>query len=91
MDGGGKLNIETTASGNEAHIRISDTGHGIEADMIEKIFEPFVSTKENGSGLGLFMSHNLIHNHSGQIEVESEVGKGTTFQITLPTLRQETT
>lgn len=88
MDGGGKLSIKTRTNGHEARIRISDTGHGIEADMIEKIFEPFVSTKETGSGLGLFMSHNIIHNHSGQVEVESEVGKGTTFQITLPTLAE---
>lgn len=89
MEKGGDLTIEVARIDDNCVIRISDTGHGIAEDKREKIFEPFFSTKETGSGLGLFISHNIVHNHSGQIEVESEVGKGTTFIITLPTLREE--
>ena len=77
------------AENDDTIVRIADTGSGIEPEMIEKIFEPFISTKETGSGLGLFISHNIIHNHSGQIEVNSEVGKGTTFILTLPILKEE--
>ncbi len=90
MKNGGDLSIEVERVDNNSLVRISDTGHGIEEDKQEKIFEPFFSTKETGSGLGLFISHNIVHNHSGQIEVESEVGKGTTFIITLPALKEET-
>lgn len=90
MADGGDLSIDVVCSNNDCIIRISDTGHGIDEDKREKIFEPFFSTKDTGSGLGLFISHNIVHNHSGQIEVESEVGKGTTFIITLPALKNET-
>ncbi|MGB7339219.1 MAG: response regulator [Phototrophicaceae bacterium] len=89
MEDGGILSIKTQSNPETTIVEITDTGHGIEEHMIEKIFEPFISTKETGSGLGLFISHNIIHNHSGQIEVHSEVGKGTTFIITLPTLKEE--
>lgn len=89
MENGGELKIEMNTTSQTTIISISDTGSGIEPDMIEKIFEPFISSKEKGSGLGLFISHNIIHNHSGQIEVVSEVGKGTTFIITLPIVVDE--
>jgi len=87
MEEGGTLTISSESTAEQTIIRIADTGTGIPADMIDKIFEPFISTKENGSGLGLFISHNIIHSHSGQIDVQSDVGKGTTFIITLPTLQ----
>lgn len=86
MENGGTLKIETKVKKDKVKISFSDTGHGIPADMLEKIFEPFVSTKENGSGLGLFISHNIIDNHSGQIQAASEAGKGATFVLTLPVI-----
>jgi two-component system NtrC family sensor kinase len=66
-------------------IRISDTGHGISKDDLPKIFEPFYSTKgQKGTGLGLAVIWGIIDNHNGTINVESKVGKGTTFIIRLP-------
>jgi signal transduction histidine kinase len=65
-------------------IRVSDTGPGIPPDTIERLFEPFFTTKDKGTGLGLAIVFNLILKHEGDIRVESEEGKGTTFIITLP-------
>jgi len=64
-------------------LEISDSGRGIEEKDLSRIFYPFYSTKSGGSGLGLAISSNIIAAHSGRIEVESEVGKGTTFKIVL--------
>jgi signal transduction histidine kinase len=86
MEKGGTLTIESKVKAAKVETRFSDTGHGIPADMLEKIFDPFVSTKETGSGLGLFISHNIVDNHSGQIQAESEAGKGATFILTLPVI-----
>ena len=58
--------------------------HGVPQDQINNIFDPFFSTKENGTGLGLFVSYGIVQNHQGRIEVESEIGVGTTFTIHLP-------
>lgn len=70
-------------------IRISDTGYGINREDISKIFEPFFSTKgQKGNGLGLAVIWGIIDNHNGTINVESEVGKGTTFIIRLPLAQQ---
>jgi signal transduction histidine kinase len=66
-------------------ISISDTGSGISPQEKEKIFEPFFTTKETGTGLGLSIVHKIIENHNGVIKVESEVGKGSTFTLFLPT------
>jgi signal transduction histidine kinase len=67
-------------------VAISDTGCGIAQENLAKIFEPFFTTKEKdkGTGLGLFVTYQIIQEHNGSIEVKSEVGKGTTFTITLP-------
>jgi signal transduction histidine kinase len=66
-------------------ISISDSGQGIPPEEREKIFEPFFTTKETGTGLGLSIVHRIIENHHGIIKVESDVGKGSTFTIFLPT------
>jgi signal transduction histidine kinase len=66
-------------------ISITDSGNGIPSQEREKIFEPFFTTKENGSGLGLSIVHKIVENHNGSIKVESEVGKGSTFTVFLPT------
>jgi len=66
------------------NIAISDNGRGIQSDVIEKIFEPYYSTKSQGSGLGLSVVKKIIDDHNGQVEVNSEVNKGTRFTIQLP-------
>jgi two-component system NtrC family sensor kinase len=82
----GEIKIETLTRDGNAVIRISDTGCGIEKENISKIFDPFFTTKEigKGTGLGMNIAYNIIQEHKGTIEIDSEVGKGTTFIITLP-------
>ena len=85
MPEGGVLTIETgpTASGG-AYMAVSDTGVGIPPDKIDRIFQPFVTTKTKGTGLGLSVVHKIVDNHGGRVEVTSEVGKGSTFKVILP-------
>jgi two-component system, NtrC family, sensor kinase len=72
-------------------VSIEDTGVGMEKEVLENIFKPFFTTKEGdkGTGLGLTVSHGIIQDHEGWIEVESRVGKGSLFKIYLPALREE--
>jgi two-component system NtrC family sensor kinase len=81
-----KLGGDTTqAQAREIEIRLSDTGCGISAADLQRIFDPFFSTKgPKGTGLGLAVAWGIIEKHDGRIEVESEVGKGTTFRVLLP-------
>lgn len=76
----------TIAAGSYARLTLGDTGKGIDADTLAKIFEPYFTTKAKGegTGLGLAMVRNIILKHGGEITVESQVGVGTTFQIYLP-------
>ncbi len=82
----GTICIATRRAGEKVQIDITDNGAGIPAENLEKIFEPFFTTKEVGKGTGLVMSisFEIIQKHGGDIVVASEVGKGTTFTITLP-------
>ena len=80
----GRLFIQATTEGNDVIIRFRDNGMGIPADQIDRIFDPFFSTKPNGTGLGLFVSYGIMQGHHGVIEVESKVNKGTTFTLRLP-------
>lgn len=85
MESGGVLTITTQVSGDGlAQIVFKDTGLGIPSEMIDRIFDPFVTTKPSGSGLGLFVSYGIIEGHHGMITVSSQVGKGTTFMVSLP-------
>ncbi|HEV2994327.1 MAG TPA: ATP-binding protein, partial [Chthoniobacterales bacterium] len=77
-------------SGEILHITIRDTGEGIRKEDIAHVFDPFFTTKDYGTGLGLSVVHGIIQEHGGQIEVESEVQKGTAFHILLPLARFET-
>lgn len=89
MPHGGSLWIETRLSPDDAEveIKVRDDGVGIAPDVLPQVFEPFVTTKENGSGvgLGLAISRGIVESHHGRIEVQSELGRGATFTVTLPT------
>lgn len=90
MPKGGNIGISTALTGYHIIIRFSDTGMGIEKSILEKIFRPFFTTKgDKGTGLGLAVCHKIIGQHKGEIRVESEVGKGTTFTIYLPVWRSQ--
>lgn len=82
----GRITIRTGCAGDKVWLEFSDTGSGIPEDIRQKIFDPFFTTKAvgKGTGLGLSLSYGIIQKHHGQIEVRSEVGKGSTFRITLP-------
>lgn len=84
MDTGGTLWIKTRQRGDQISISFKDNGCGIPNNELSRIFDPFYSTKASGTGLGLFVSYGIIQNHQGSIAVDSEVGVGTTFTITLP-------
>ena len=88
MPGGGTLTItvEASADGAFVNVMLADTGIGIPAQNLESIFEPFFSTKKQakGTGLGLSVSLGIIKQHGGDMRVESEVGQGTTFTVSLP-------
>ena len=86
MPDGGRLRIRTGVSNGMVEIAITDTGIGIAPPDIRKVFDPFFTTKEvgKGTGLGLSVSFNIVEKHGGTIKVESQLGAGTTFIITLP-------
>jgi signal transduction histidine kinase len=84
MPEGGTLWIKAYEKGDEIIIQFKDTGIGIPPENLNKIFDPFFSTKPNGTGLGLFVSYGIIQAHHGSIEVESSVDVGTQFTIHLP-------
>ncbi len=86
MPTGGTLTIATEYIPDDVTVRIrfTDTGHGIHPDQLKRLFEPFYTTKPHGSGLGLSVSYQIIRQHGGRIEVESEPGRGATFTVILP-------
>lgn len=83
ISGNGEILISTNGYFDKIKIEITDTGTGIKREDLEHIFRPFYSTKQKGHGLGLSISHQIIKNHGGELEVESELGKGTTVKILL--------
>jgi signal transduction histidine kinase len=76
-----------------AEISFTDTGCGMSKEHLSKLFAPFFTTKEpgKGTGLGLAISYGIIQSHNGEIDVESELGKGSTFRIKLPIEKQDQT
>jgi len=84
MDNGGTLSIRIACDNKKVNISITDTGQGIPLQDIDRIFDPFYTTKSRGIGLGLAISKAIIEEHGGKIMVESELLKGTTFTISLP-------
>ena len=94
MEEGGELTLDTRSNStkNSIEISITDTGHGIPEEHFEKLFDPFFTTKEvgHGTGLGLAISYGIVKEHQGTINVESTLGRGTTFIIRLPIRSEET-
>lgn len=85
MKGGGTLGVTVRRDRASAIVEVHDTGHGMSAEVRERAFEPFFSTKgPNGSGLGLAEVYGVIKRHNGRVEIESEVGKGTTVRLVFP-------
>jgi signal transduction histidine kinase len=82
----GRIEVATSLVKDHIEIRFTDTGKGIPEEHMNKIFDPFFSTKSatKGTGLGLAVSYGIIKKHGGDIAVESTVGKGTTFIVRLP-------
>jgi signal transduction histidine kinase len=91
MEGNGILTIRSQSKngGSTIEIQIEDTGKGIAEDDRSRLFDPFFTTKEKGTGLGLALVYGIVSKHKGTIDVESELGKGTIFIITMPVLNQE--
>ena len=90
MADGGKLTVRTRYRRGRVEIIISDTGCGIPPEDVKNIFEPFFTTKGvKGTGLGLSVSYGIVKNYSGEIQVESEPGVGTTFTIQLPVVHEK--
>ena len=91
MPDGGVLGIRSTRRGASVLVEVSDSGAGIPAADIPKIFEPFFTTKEvgKGTGLGLAVCYGILTEHGGSLDVQSTIGVGTTFTITLPAMDQD--
>jgi signal transduction histidine kinase len=84
MSDGGELMVRSSVCGDDAQIEIIDTGPGIAPEHQGKVFDPYYTTRSGGTGLGLPTCRRIIEEHGGHIELHSEVGKGTSFTITLP-------
>ena len=89
MKDGGVLNISTSREENVVVVLISDSGAGIPHNILNKIFEPYFTTKETGTGLGLTMTYKVIKEHGGDIHVYSDFGKGASFKISLPIMNDK--
>jgi two-component system, NtrC family, sensor kinase len=84
MPGGGEIFIQTACRKDAIEILIEDSGPGLPKDLGENVFEPFISTKEGGTGLGLAVSYGIISAHGGSLDLVKGRGKGACFRISLP-------
>jgi two-component system, LuxR family, sensor kinase FixL len=86
VQGGKRREIEIASArvDDEAEIRVSDTGPGLAAEVRERLFEPFVTTKEQGMGVGLSICRGIVERHGGRVWAEDRDGGGTTFRVRLP-------
>ena len=88
MTSGGTLTVQTDAGADGVVLTVADTGGGIPEEQINRIFEPFYTTKTKGSGLGLMIVQRIVREHQGRIDLESHVGQGTIFRLWLPLLEK---
>jgi len=84
MPEGGKLIISAEGNNREVEISISDTGVGISEENLQKVFNPFFTTKKGGTGLGLSLVHQIVHSLQGSLNIDSKIGKGTCIILTFP-------
>jgi len=86
MEKGGALVVKTSAHDGHVLVTVADSGAGIARENLEKIFDPFFTTKgaKKGTGLGLSVSYGIVREHGGNIEVQSEIGEGTRFELSFP-------
>jgi two-component system NtrC family sensor kinase len=84
MENGGTLTVTTRKSDSCVEVSFKDSGEGIAPENMEKMFQPFFTTKAKGMGVGLAICKKFVENHNGKITVESKVGKGTRFTVRLP-------
>jgi signal transduction histidine kinase len=84
LPSGGAITLQAVVELNQVCLSLIDTGPGMSAEVLAKVFEPFFSTKTAGSGLGLPTTRKIVEAHGGCIEAQSDVGKGTKFTIRLP-------
>jgi len=87
ISGTGKVEVTATRERDQAIVEVADTGKGIPADALPKIFKPFFTTRNEGTGLGLSLADGIVQSHGGKIEVSSAPGKGSQFQVRLPVER----
>jgi len=90
MTQGGTLTLTTLAEPDGVWVHVADTGGGIPQEKINRIFQPYFTTKEKGSGLGLMIVQRIVREHGGRIELESNTGEGTTFRIWFPLTEHQT-
>jgi signal transduction histidine kinase len=90
MPSGGVLTIRTETAADDVRVSVADTGIGIPEENLPKIFEPYFTTRETGSGLGLTLVFKIVKEHRGEISVKSKEGEGTCFVIILPVPQKET-
>jgi PAS domain S-box-containing protein len=93
MENGGRLQVASFAREGTVHVSVTDSGSGIAAENLPRVFDPFFTTKgaRKGTGLGLSVSYGIVQEHGGDIEVETEVGRGTTFRLTFPEIGRVST
>jgi signal transduction histidine kinase len=86
---GGQIHIKVYKKESHVEINVEDNGEGISPEQLRKIFDPFFTQKDTGTGLGLTTSLNIVRNHQGQIDVISTLGSGTSVIVTLPLMKRE--
>jgi len=87
MPGGGHVWLRTRSEQGRVVVEVADDGPGIPPELRERLFDPFVSTKQGGTGLGLALTHQIVKDHGGAIRVSSTPGQGATFTLELPASR----
>jgi signal transduction histidine kinase len=84
VKGGGRVVLRTRGERDRVEVAVEDDGVGIASELLPRLFDPFFSTKEGGNGLGLALTQQIIRDHGGELHVDSRVGRGTTFTLSVP-------